>query len=423
MNRPWLRLRLGLSMLLAAVTPATAIDVQGVLPASMDQPRIYLALSRDINGPPLAAKKEAGLDALAALMGEKPDKNREPTAVFAVEAFLDTGASGTMLSKTTADALGIKATVVDGKPMTFYDVGVAGKEAFGVTEPLRLRYAEYSGRTDGTNLGQYSKPGAPELMKIRPAGGLLEMIGGALDIAGTPLMVGRVMSVDCRPVAQFDKLRTQLLPPGDRQIPKPDVRVPLTMVDFDRFTQTEPKHAPKVTSAPNPMIGPHPFVKTDAAKPVVITYRGKSAKLTMLLDTGAAATMISTVKAKELGLLVGEDGKLKNVPAKESFTLPIGGIGGSADVPGCFVDTLTLPAAAGDPVRYVKAPVLVKDITVVDEATGESFTLDGIFGMNYLVASASVTGGINAGVDDIHDGAFSFFTVDFPNKVLGLKLK
>ena len=411
------------SLVLILASRAVAIDVQGVLPASMDQPRIYLAVCRGNDVKPLAVKGEKGGDLLAGLMGEKPDKNAPAAENFAIEAFLDTGASGTMLSQSTADALGLAAAKVDGKPVTFYDVGVAGREAFGVTEPLRLRYAEYSGRTEGTDLGRYAAPGPVARVKTRPGGGLMEMLGGAIDIAGTPLMAGRVMAVDCRPVKDFDKLRTRLVPPGDKTLQKADVMVPLTMVDFERFTQIEPKNSPKVDSAPNPMIGPHPFVKSDSAKPVVVTFRGKTAKLTMLLDTGAAASMISTAKAKELGLETGDDGKLKGVPAKDAFSLPIGGIGGTADVAGTFVDSLTLPATAGEPVRFVHAPVLIKDITVKDEATGESFTLDGVLGMNYLVASASVSGGLNAGVDDIHDGAFDQFSVNFPAKTLGLTLK
>ena len=419
-----MRRTFGLIWLLAlAARAAAAIDVQGVLPASMDQPRIYLAVCRGESAKPLAVKGEKAGDMLAGLLGEKPDKNAPAAENFAIEAFLDTGASGTMLSQTTADALGLTAAKVGDKPVTFYDVGVAGREAFGVTEPLRLRFAEYSGKTEGTDIGQYAAAGPLVRIKTRPGGGLMEMLGGAIDIAGTPLMAGRVMAVDCRPVKDFDKLRTRLVLPTDKTLPKADVKVALTMVDFERFTQTEPKNSPKVDSAPNPMIGPHPFLKNDAAKPVVVTYRGRTATLTMLLDTGAAASMISTAKAKKLGLEADDDGKLKGVPAKDAFNLPIGGIGGTADVAGTFVDSLTLPAMVGEPVRFVHAPLLVKDITVKDEATGEEFTLDGVLGMNYLVASASVSGGLNAGVDDIHDGAFDHFYVDFPNKTLGLTMK
>ena len=114
------------------------------------------------------------------------------------------------------------------------------------------------------------------------------------------------------------------------------------------------------------------------------------------------------------------------MPAKEQFTLPIGGIGGAKNVNGFFVESVVLPVSKGEPIRYVKSPVLVLDISVKDEKTGEKYTLDGIFGMNYLVASASISmglGGMGGGVDDMHDGAFDAFVVDHVKKTLGLKLK
>jgi hypothetical protein len=221
----------------------------------------------------------------------------------------------------------------------------------------------------------------------------------------------------------MDKLRTQLLPAGDRAIPAVDVVVPLTYVDFDRFTTLEPNGAPPPQTAPNPMIGPNPFSPADKASPVTVTFGTQSAKLTMLLDTGAASSILSTDVAKSLGVTIDASGKLTNIPAREQFTLPIGGIGGAKDVHGFYLDSLQLPVARGQPIRYVKCPVLVQDITVKDAATGESYTLAGVLGMNYLVASADVSTGLSAGVDQIHDGAYDHFTIDAANKMLGLKLK
>jgi len=111
------------------------------------------------------------------------------------------------------------------------------------------------------------------------------------------------------------------------------------------------------------------------------------------------------------------------VPAKEQFTLPIGGIGGMKNINGFFIDALDLPVAHGQPIRYVKCPVLVQDISVQDQRTGEKYTIGGVFGVNYLVASASVSLGLNAGVDDIHDGPYSFFVIDLSRETLGLKLR
>jgi hypothetical protein len=397
-----------------------AADIEGVLPASMDQPRIYLAVSREAKGEPLTAKAGKDDAVLAKLLGHKPG---EAEPVFAVEAFLDTGASGVMLAEATAASLGVQKLSLQGKPVTYYDVGVAGREAFGVAEPLFFRVADYSGNSTGQNINAYQPAGGRMSAKIRGGGGMLEQLVGAIDIAGTPLMAGKVMVVDCRPLAKMDKLRTQLLPAGDKSIPGVDVVVPLTYVDFDRFTTIEPGNAQRPTTATNPLIGPNPFDRADKATSVTVTFGGKSAKLSMLLDTGAAASMISTDVAKSIGVQIDASGKLTNIPAKEQFTLPIGGVGGTKDVHGFYLDTLQLPVVRGEPIRYLKCPVLVQDISVTDAATGEKFTLAGIFGMNYLVASANVSTGLGAGVDEIHDGAFSFFTVDSTKKVMGLKLK
>ena len=409
-----------LALLLAA--PVLAVEVEGVLPASLDQPRIYMAIGVDAKGPPLVAKATAG--ALADLLGGALDDGKkhakdEEVTQFAIEAFLDTGASDVMLSKATADGLGIKLT----PGAKFHDVGVGGGEAFDVAGPFFVRLGDYSSNTEGDDLATYSPAVGPLRIAIRESAGLIDEMTGGVDLAGMPAMLGKVIVCDCRPVAKFDKLKTTLVAPGDKSIPAiVDSTIALTYVDFARFTRHEPASGPRVSLAASPMIGPNPFDKKDAAKPVTITRGGKTATLTMLLDTGAASSMISTAKARELGIVVDESGKLTNVPAKEQFTLPIGGIGATKDVHGFYVDVVELPVARGEPIRYRKAPLLVTDVSVRDEKTGETYTLDGVFGMNYLVASADVSTGLDAGVDDIHDGAFDGFVIDHSRKTLGLKI-
>lgn len=415
-----MRTRLALLVAITLAAPAFAVDVEGVLPASLDQPRVYLAIGIDAKGPPLTAKASAG--ALADLLGGAIDGKKagkdEVVEQFAVEAFLDTGASDVMLSKSTADGLGLKR-IAGAK---FHDVGVAGGEAFDVAGPLFVRVADYSSQTEGDDLAAYAPAVGPLRIALRESAGMIDQLTGGVDVAGMPVMAGRVMVCDCRPIAKFDKMKTTLVAPNDRSIPAANTVVPLTYVDYARFTRSEPKNGPRVTLAANPMIGPDPFNPKDPTPPVTMRHGNKTAKLTMLLDTGAASSMISTAKARELGIVIDENGKLTNVPAKDRFTLPIGGIGGTKDVTGFYVDVVQLPASKGQPVRYLKAPVMVMDISVVDEKTNQSFTLDGVLGMNYLVASANVSTGLNAGVDDIHDGPFDFFVIDHVRKTLGLTL-
>ena len=316
------RLRIGSSFafLLLAASSAGAIDVEGVLPASLDQPRIYLAVSRELNGKPLVAKASGLADLLGGALGgalggdEKgnTDKgSKEETTSFAVEAFLDTGASGIMLSKPTADGLGLAGLKTkDGKPVLFYDVGVGGSESFGVTAPVYVRLANYNSNTEGDTLEDY-KPAAttPFRINVQTSSGLMDQLTGGLDVAGMPVMYDKVMVCDCRPIAKYDKMKTSLVAANDKTIPATDVEVALSYIDFSRFTRIEPAGAAPLQLKPNPMIGPNPFDPTDRTAPVVMTHNGKKASLTMLLDTGAASSMISVGKAKELGITFNDAGR------------------------------------------------------------------------------------------------------------------
>src|SRR4051812_32362928 len=79
-----------LCVLCSSPSFVSAVDTQGVRPGALDQPRVNIPLRRAPTGPPLSTG------------GKREEKT------INVEAFLDTGASGIMLSTTTADALGVK---------------------------------------------------------------------------------------------------------------------------------------------------------------------------------------------------------------------------------------------------------------------------------------------------------------------------
>src|SRR5439155_3223182 len=85
-----------------------ATEIEGVQPAALDQPRVNLHLRREADGKPLTAKG-AGKDEEGAIN---------------IQAFLDTGASGVMLSPQTADALGVTREKSEKRnPVVFHDVG------------------------------------------------------------------------------------------------------------------------------------------------------------------------------------------------------------------------------------------------------------------------------------------------------------
>ena len=64
--------------------------------------------------------------------------------------------------------------------------------------------------------------------------------------------------------------------------------------------------------------------------------------------------------------------------------------------------------------------MLVNDITVMDPKTHETFTLDGVFGMNFLVASANVTGGLMPDIGQLTEGPFTMIVIDHSRRFLGL---
>lgn len=372
----------------------------------MDQPRIYVNFRRQPTGPAMTAKVEG-----------------QNTA--AVECFLDTGAGSVVLSAGTAKALGVNHEMTTaGTPVKYEDVGVGGGEAFEVSEPLYGSTAPYSSDTDGTNPAAYSPPVGPFRCEARASASLLEALTGDLDVAGMPLILHHVMVMDVRPVNTFgDKIKTSLVPPGSRLIPAVDDKVALSVVSFARFTHITPSTAIGATVAPNLMIGPDPFNPLDTVPSPQVAYGNKTAKLSMLLDTGAVCSMISKNVAKQLGVTYSADeSTLIGVPADQQFTLDIGGIGGQKTSRGFFLDVLQIPTDHKQPLRFLKAPVLVSDISVQDSKTGQTFTLDGVFGMNFLVGSAAITGGLIPDIGNLVQGPFSFVVIDPDHATLGLKV-
>ena len=172
-------------------------------------------------------------------------------------------------------------------------------------------------------------------------------------------------------------------------MPKVDRTVMLSYASFARFTRTEPAGAQAPALADNPFVGPSPVAPSLARRaaaanrpagngtatrarpnaaaggdipPVVVTLNGKQSAGSWLLDTGAAASMISTAQAKQLGVTYAEgtEGtdapKLDGAPHNEQFTFTVGGVGGQKKMAGFFLDTLTLPTREGDPARLQARP-------------------------------------------------------------------
>lgn len=398
--------------------PVQAQEIDGVQPAAIDQPRVNLLLRRQARGLPLSAD-----------------------GTFNIEAFLDTGAGSILISSGTADQLGVLHEQAAGNraDVIFNDIGVGGESKFAVSERLFLAIAPCTPTVDINNKDSvdfvYNLHCGPYRTEVGPlgvAGGLLAMLTGDLDVVGMPAMQGKIVVMDAKDVNNFsDKIRTYVYDARSKATASPPIppvtrQVQLSYASFARFTTTTPASAAPPDIWANPFIGPDPLNPAgDPTPPLRLLHNGKSASGSWLLDTGAAASMISRHQAQQLGITYvagtygGADPQLNGVPADKQFTLSVGGIGGGAKSAGFYIDKLTLTTRQGKPIVFLHAPVLVADITVKDPATGRPFTLDGVFGMNFLVASAKVDGGLLPDITNLTPGAFRWIVFDQPAATLG----
>jgi hypothetical protein len=417
--------------------PVSALDIPNVQPVAFDQPRVNALLRRGPTEDPLS-----GVDII---FGD---------TIFNIEAFYDTGTSGMILSDLTADFLGVQRAEFSGSPVVFEDVGVTGSETFGVSEPLYIAIAPFSLSADINN------PDTAAVVYDQIFGPLRTQIGGivhpllpGLDIFGMPAMQGKVVVMDPKPLDGFpdvlDLMRTYVYDPGtpfnagqvetNPGIPATNRHVQLSYADFERFTQTTPAGAEGPTLHHNPFIGPDPVAVLDSGAPpdstpgVTITMGTKQATGSFLFDTGAAASFVSTDLAAAVNVRYRAGTRDTDNPQLElfdpgnpgapgtllpnQFQLTISGIGGDQRAAGFFLDSLSVPTVEGDPLNFIGAPVLVVDISVQDPLTLNMLTLDGVFGMNFLVASAFV---IEDTLDIIafNTGPFDWVVFDEPNGML-----
>lgn len=430
--------RLLLGCLLAGVIqpqPVPAIDIVGVQNAALDQPRIYALFRRTPDGPPLT--------------GTDPFFGDE---FFGIEAFFDTGASGLILSESTADLLGIQRA----PGVVFEDVGIGGSAEFNVSEPLFIDLAPFTPSADVTDpdtaASVYTQRFGPLRTQIGPLGAPPSPFGG-VDVLGVPTMQGKVVVMDPAPLDTLSAtMNTYVYDPGtpfkpatldsDPGIPHTNRTVALSSSSFEDFTRLTPAAAEPPALLPNPFIGPDPLQPAGGDTPgITISLGERQTTGSFLLDTGAFASVISEALAADLHVRYRE-GEL--VPTLESFDpanpqapgtelenqflLTLGGIGGQQQAAGFFLDEMLVRTQQGnaldddDPahLRYLGAPVLVSDISVAHADTGEIVTLDGLFGMNFLVASVFFSEPLTFG--EINASPFRWVVFDHTNGVLGVSV-
>jgi hypothetical protein len=384
---------------------STVITIDGTLEAALGQPQVQVQV----------------MDGSRILTAEPELTALEDARSSSFTAFLDTGAGGLVLSKATARRFGIVRR--DGAE--FHEVGLHGETTVDVSAPLQLYLSQQTidyGPIDGHRKLKFlsvQKDAVFQISRDEPSA-LLAMMGD-MNVIGMPAIRKLVVEIDPSPMRGNQSLlgvspAVRLL--DAKSTPKKfDIEIPLENIDYNQR-----KHPGNR--------GPLP---TLAAKPTItgVTTTNKSETFNgdWLLDTGAAASIISVKHAQKLGLFK-DDG----TPAIEPpFTLPLGGIGGEVKpTPGFVIDQVTIKAKAGKTLVFRKVHVVVKDVAATLDS-GRHVVLDGILGMNLLLPSSAGLGSldINKGLDPdqldssikLFPGGFDRIWIDGPRNVLALRLK
>jgi hypothetical protein len=381
-------------------------NIDGTFEAALDLPRILFLLKRDPNEPalePIGGYDDpwdwdfdwddifgyGGFD-MDDLFGGSLDLG---LGSFELNwAYLDTGVSSILFSKETATLMDIE---IDPNGQ-YVDPGVAGEEYFDISEPLYLGVADYDD-PEPEDQSHYMLNGPYRAMvRQNEAEGLFEE---PLDILGMPVMFGRTVVFNTRAPSNLEYFTARIREPNDPAIPDVDFEVPIR---FEKYAMpNDPRQIP-----PLPVLAYNPVIDN-----ITVEDGPYSSSGTFIFDTGGMISLISEAQAVNLGLF-DSNGVLIREP---DFSMPVGGIGdeGAVEIMGYILDRLIVPTLNGYNLVYLNARVGVQDISILDETTGELITLDGIFGSNFLVATAEIT------TLDLADTPFDNVVLDTQRAVLG----
>jgi hypothetical protein len=370
---------IAISLFLPAIVLAACEDfeIEGTYEASWDLPVIWFLLKHSPNEPPITIEGE----------------------FVPNYAFLDTGASGILLSLETAEMMQI---AIDANAQ-FVDTGVGGDEYFDVSEPLYIGTADYNA-ADPYDPNIYYLHGPWHFQVSRE---YADPFIGPLDVLGVPVMAGKTVVIT--PVKDFNFFDEEgnevdlpistadIKDPNDPNIPAVDFQVALR---FEKYINlSNPLNLP-----PLPVLAYNPVIDN-----ITVERGGISSTGNWLFDTGGMVSVISVAQGVALGL-TDENGE-PIVPI--DFTALIGGIGGQVEIPGFIIDKLSVPTLSGFNLVFIGARVCVHDIGVLDEDTGDFLILDGVFGDNFINAS------LDTQTWDISSTPFDNIVIDTQNALLG----
>jgi hypothetical protein len=452
-TRSRLALVTAVAAVLGAPALASATDIHGVKEVAAELPQVFVLLRRpalDNLGQPIPPDEVTPLG--------------NDGEFAAIAAYLDTGASGILISSGTAHptfGVDVHNETIGGEPVKFLDVGTTETGAFHVSELLDFEIAAYPGPP--VDLSFDDMPAINDTFEylgrlrtqLSPQPDSIDDLT-TTDLVGMPAMVGKVTVLDARrynrpfdledPDSPFPVIRTHIFQPGTPYnpaaddyaaevvpgIPTTDRTVRLTFESFDQYSSVIPDSptTPRPITAHNPFIGASPLNPNDPNAPPGVTLsrdagpNGPPVEGNFLLDTGAQLSFMSSDKAAQLGITginpatgeeeFNDDGFQILYDIATGQPVPIigasiqGASGDAVPVSGFQIDSISIPTAEGDPLVFHDAWFLLIDV-VLDDGTNPPVTLDGAVGSNLLLPSFELA------TFDLVGGAFDWVVFDEPN--------
>ena len=367
----------------------TDFEIDGTWEASLDLPRIYFIVKHTPNGEPIPSQAAGAFELNF--------------------AYLDTGASGILLSRETADDL-----LLNLEPgALFVDTGVGGDEFFDVSEPLYIGTLDFNA-DETTAYDPDSYHLYPQWRYQVSQEYVEDFFSEPIDVLGVPVMAGKVAVL--KPIKDLDidwewdsettsdtsdtgsmYFTADIKDANDPNIPATDIQIALR---FEKYiNKTNPGNTP-----PLPVLAYNPVIDN-----ITIEKNGLTSICNLLLDTGGTVSIISVEHGMALGLVDAEGEPIVDY----DFSVPIGGIGGSVELPGFTLDRLSIPTLNGYNLVYLNARVCVHDIGILDEDSGEFTIIDGIFGDNFMCAS------MNIDTWDVSSTPYDNIVIDMRRGILG----
>ncbi|TVR48467.1 MAG: hypothetical protein EA425_14565 [Puniceicoccaceae bacterium] len=337
---------------------------------SLDQPRldVFLTDPTEGSGEPISAWNEFF----------------EETLPIVFPAFIDTGASGIVISRILAEglldvpSLGIGPDDVLG---VFTEIGIGGTELGEVSRPYGVSVinGESISRSFYTGETSAGRPWGEHSLWVRGEVGFGEVIdilffslANPICVVGMPVISQGQLVLDPTPLADLEPMRTFLLH-KDEPIPATNLAIDLYLNDF--VGEEPPPGEVFPSHNRNPMI-PGVTVNHRGADGIQRTTTGD-----WLFDTGAGSSFVSFAQAQAAGLIPAAFEDIDAFMAQyDGPDVEIGGLGDPLVVPILRADEIVVNARGNRQMVWQNV-----DLMVVDAAG-----LEGIFGMNLLLPAATI---------------------------------